>query len=241
MLQRLLYFTFLLCLSAVFLFAQDEEEEEMTPRKPEKPPIKAIVFDFDGVLVHSKTASVEKFLSETFNSSPEETARATKELRTFLAQGGKEKEFWTRFGYAHGTILPSDWYNQLERIKGDSLVEIRGMPSLVKELKKMGYKLVLFANISPYEDQIIGKLGYYELFDLLVLSFETEVELPNPQAYEILLQKTRLPAEQLLFIDEYAENIKGAKAVGINAILFHSVDILRSALRQRDILVKEKS
>jgi FMN phosphatase YigB (HAD superfamily) len=55
-----------------------------------------------------------------------------------------------------------------------------------------------------------------------LLSYETGVEKPGSRAYEILLEKLRCPAADIVFIDALAENIEVALKMGLDAILFES-------------------
>ena len=101
---------------------------------------------------------------------------------------------------------------------------INGTAELIKELKKDGANLYLLSNISigfaenwhkiPEVSKILS------LFDGLVFSGPIGMNKPNRNIFEHLLSKYSLQAEDCVFIDDSEKNINGAKAAGINAILF---------------------
>jgi HAD superfamily hydrolase (TIGR01509 family) len=53
---------------------------------------------------------------------------------------------------------------------------------------------------------------------------------PEPAIYRRALDILGRPAERILFIDDRAENVAGAAAVGIKAIRFESAEALRREL-----------
>ena len=53
---------------------------------------------------------------------------------------------------------------------------------------------------------------------------------PDPAIFHACLEGLGEPAAQALFIDDLEANITAAQALGINGIVFHSVDQLKTAL-----------
>jgi putative hydrolase of the HAD superfamily len=80
---------------------------------------------------------------------------------------------------------------------------------------------------------------YYEhvlaRFDLCLTSHECGVEKPDAAIYRIAIQHTGLPAAAHLFIDDLVENVEGARAVGMDAVLHTDAASLREAFRQRGL------
>ena len=107
---------------------------------------------------------------------------------------------------------------------------------LVCELKEEGYQTVMFSNVSPYSASIYRQSGLYDYFSPAVLSCEIGVKKPCPRAYEILLERLDLPADEVIFIDDKWVNVEAAREVGIDAIQFHSIDQLREELNRRNII-----
>jgi 2-haloacid dehalogenase len=59
-------------------------------------------------------------------------------------------------------------------------------------------------------------------FDVCVVSGIEGLVKPDPAIYHRLLERTGLPPEACLFIDDAAHNVEGARAVGMHAVRFES-------------------
>ncbi len=59
------------------------------------------------------------------------------------------------------------------------------------------------------------------------------MEKPDAKIYEYLLKEIKLPAQNVVFIDDRLENVDAAKQVGIDAILFASQKQLQKELEVR--------
>ncbi len=73
-------------------------------------------------------------------------------------------------------------------------------------------------------------------FDRCLASHECGVEKPDAEIYRVAMRQTGLPPEAHLFIDDLVENVEGARAVGMDAVLHTDAAALREAFRQRGLL-----
>ncbi len=105
-----------------------------------------------------------------------------------------------------------------------TLTPVPGMPELVADLKRAGKKLYLLSNISIGFGETYQEVPWIrellECFDGLVLSGQIGMVKPHREIFEHLLDTYSLEAKECLFIDDRAENLKGAKEVGIGGYLF---------------------
>jgi HAD superfamily hydrolase (TIGR01509 family) len=58
---------------------------------------------------------------------------------------------------------------------------------------------------------------------------------PEARIYQHAILLAGVPAAQVFFTDDRLENVEGARAVGIDAVLFTSTEQLRNDLRSRGI------
>lgn len=65
-----------------------------------------------------------------------------------------------------------------------------------------------------------GHLGYDEVFDRQFYSCELGVAKPDPVYFTTILDQLDVKPSTVLFIDDTAVNIEGARSVGLNAELF---------------------
>jgi putative hydrolase of the HAD superfamily len=75
-----------------------------------------------------------------------------------------------------------------------------------------------------------------ELFDDLILSYELGFCKPEPEIYHEALRRGGVTANQCLFIDDLAENVRGAEAIGMRTIQFQGFDDLNARLRKLGML-----
>ena len=123
--------------------------------------------------------------------------------------------------------VPEEYYDAAVKVYDNWYYNnpvISDTAELIRELKASGARLYLLSNISigfaenwhkiPEVSKILS------LFDGLVFSGPIGMNKPNRDIFEYLLKKYDLNAEECIFIDDSEKNINGAKAVGINTILF---------------------
>lgn len=97
-----------------------------------------------------------------------------------------------------------------------------------------GYQTAMLSDVTQYQAEIIRKMGYYDLFSPVLLSYEIGIKKPNPKAFKILLEKIQKSASSVIFIDDRIENGEAAKNLGIDSIQFISPKQLKKELIERD-------
>jgi putative hydrolase of the HAD superfamily len=150
-------------------------------------------------------------------------------------QNKAEPEFWVAYANKRGLTLPANWMEKLNDTRRNAIREIPGMIALVKELQRQGYQTALLSNIRESQAAIKRKLGYYNLFNPVLLSYEIGVRKPDPKAYQILLSKLQVAPQTVLFIDNQPVNVEAAKKLGMDGIVFTNRDQLAQELKKRGI------
>lgn len=214
----------ILCLISFFMSVATAQAEQ---------PIKAVVFDFGGVIAQADTTQMSNFLITSFNINKEELSSALRDMQTYVSKGGSEKQFWEQFAIPKKISLPNDWFDQFGIVIKKSLTEMPESLLIVKTLQSQGYQTAMLSDVTQYQAEIIRKMGYYDLFTPVLLSYEIGVKKPNPEAFQILLKKLNLPASSVLFIDDRMENVEAAKKQGIDSIQFVNPEQLKKELEKR--------
>jgi 2-haloacid dehalogenase len=115
---------------------------------------------------------------------------------------------------------------------------IPGMGELVAELDTSGVPLFAITNFSA--EFFPGfRARYPELFARfreIVVSGEERVMKPDPAIYRLALDRFGLRAEEAVFVDDNADNVAGAAAVGLHAVLFEGEPKLRAELVRLGLL-----
>lgn len=114
-------------------------------------------------------------------------------------------------------ISPEQFLNEQRsgEVRNDELVEY------VNTLRP-AYKLGMLSNVSGRDRLDIrfepGQLD--ELFDVVVASGDEGTIKPEPQIYEIALERLGVLPEECVFIDDILENCEAADALGIHSIQY---------------------
>ncbi len=98
-------------------------------------------------------------------------------------------------------------------------------------LKASGFLTAILSNIGDSVQQAMEReIKWLTRFDVLVWSYQLRMAKPDPAIYRYTLEKLGTHPEETLFIDDRQENIETAKALGMKAQLFTTVDQLRADL-----------
>jgi 2-haloacid dehalogenase len=76
-----------------------------------------------------------------------------------------------------------------------------------------------------------------ELLDGVVVSGTERVAKPDPRIYALMVERSGLPAAELVFLDDRQVNVDAAVAAGLDGILFTDATTARTALRDRGLPV----
>ena len=138
-----------------------------------------------------------------------------------------------------GKISPQEFYSQLRQISNtdldDKIIEtcwnalILDFPPKRIELLlslKNKYRIFLLSNTNAihyeyYNANFIKEFGFTsfdEIFERAYYSHTIGFRKPDLQAFEFVLNDSKLKASETLFIDDNKENIEAAKQLGINTI-----------------------
>ena len=131
--------------------------------------------------------------------------------------------------------LPYNWEKTFEETKVSIIQEIPGMHDLIEKLKSQDIQVVLLSNTKFHRARFIEKHGGYDQFDPILLSCHLGVKKPDPKIYKILLRSLGVEAKDCVFIDNKKSNVTAGNAIGIDSIVFESLDQLKADLRLRDL------
>jgi 2-haloacid dehalogenase len=115
---------------------------------------------------------------------------------------------------------------------------IAGTWDLLDRLQAQGRPLYAITNFAaetwPQALSLHPRLG--TVFRDVVVSSHVRLLKPQAEIYRLLLARNALVAEACLFIDDNADNVEGARAVGMEAHHFTTVEALADELARRGLL-----
>ena len=190
--------------------------------------IKAIIFDWGGVLIDNPAPTLAAYCSEALGVPPERFAQVREtHYPAFLKGLISEDEFWRRMCgdlQVPPPSAPSLWGDAFRK----AYVPREEMFDLVAYLKERGYQTALLSNAEEPAARYFQEIGY-PMFDVLTFSCREQIAKPEPEIYELTLRRLNVAPAEALMIDDREDFLDGAWDVGIHALLFTTAeDIIQS-------------
>lgn len=200
--------------------------------------ISAVVFDYGGVLTTPLRESIEAWQA----ADGIDPASFTEMLKEWLSPNGQTDtpvhrlETGTLSAAEFSVLLAArlrtidgrrvDPAGLLSRLFAGMRPE-PAMLALASQLRDMGLAVAVLSNSwgNTYPRQLLDSL-----FHPVVISGEVGLRKPLPPIYELTCARLGLPASRVLFVDDAAPNVEGARAVGMPAILHTDPATTRAAL-----------
>ena len=191
--------------------------------------IKAVIFDWGGVLIENPTEGILRYCREVLGIGTGCMLAAYRKLIPYFQEGKiSEEEFWKgvrRRTGAKGGVPASLWLEAFEH----SYVEKKDVFAVAHALHGRGYRTGILSNTEKPARPIMNRQTY-RIFDPIVLSCEVGSAKPQGRIFEALIETMGLNPDEILLIDDVAANIAAAKDIGLQGILFTDAESLRSDL-----------
>ncbi len=193
--------------------------------------IKAIVLDIGGVLLRTEDRSGRQMLEKqyclppggaddlVFNSRPAE--------KSTLGQGERDK-IWQHVAEKLSLTPQTLEAFKLTFWQGDQIDHT--LLSYLETLQH-SYKTALLSNAWMGTRQVLA--DHYQIIEghtveHILISSELGIAKPDQRIYQILADTLQCDFSQVLFVDDFIENIEAAKALGIRTIHYQpGMDLIR--------------
>ena len=195
--------------------------------------LRAVIFDYGMVLT----------------GQPNVEAHDAMVRLTGLPRDQFEKLYWTdRHAYDEGKLTGLQFWQNLVR---DAKLSLG--PSVIDELNALDARMwttqspamlawqaqlkqhsIRTAILSNMGDTVLASIqrefDWLPRFDVLIWSFEHKMAKPDAAIYQLTLDKLGVQPAEALFIDDKLANIGAARALGLIAIQFSTIEKLREDL-----------
>lgn len=181
--------------------------------------IRAVIFDLGGVLASLGDPRVHRQW----------------EKRLHLEEGSLFRVLWENdvareamVGRATFDDLCATWMerlslrrDELDRLLGDIWTDEfdEELLAFIRALRPR-YKTALLSNATLDTREVVKEHVNEETFHVILFSGEEGVRKPNPEIYRRALARLGVSPEEAIYVDDFAENVEAARAMGIHAILF---------------------
>jgi len=199
--------------------------------------IKAIIFDWGGVLIDDPRPGLMRYCAHAFNVPVEVYTQVhDKFLEDFQKGLVSERTFWQRISEELNrpepkpATHPAGKQNSLWGDAFRSAYSPRAeVFALALALHNKGYKTAFLSNTEVPAMEFFHQLRY-DIFDVLIFSCAEGAQKPERKIYEVTIEKLHLQPEQAVLIDDKPQFIKGAQQAGLNGILFTNLEQVKGAL-----------
>ena len=197
------------------------------------PPIRAVIFDYGCVICRPPSPDEWAQFAAAAGVTIDEFVRAYPRSRERYDRGlVRAPQFWHDFGRQCGSAYDDEAVQCLAEIDIRVWTHIDDdLVSLARQLQRSGVVTGILSNMQPDLLEVFRRgTDWLDAFDVQVFSCEVGFVKPEPQIYRQLLGQLRAPASIVLFVDDVADNVEAARAAGLQAEIFTSVDDLRRRL-----------
>lgn len=194
--------------------------------------LKGVVFDLDGVIRQFERGRAHA-IAEAHGTTLDVLAAAafSKEMHRLLVTGRISRAEWVeRVAVASGyPEAVRAWLDTIGELDPDTV-------QVIRELRAAGTPVGLLTNGTDTIRAELTTLGIIDLFDGVVSTWDVGIAKPDAGAFEAAAASLQMPPGELLFIDDRADNVAGAEAVGMTGHQFVGVPSLRGALESHGFL-----
>ena len=191
--------------------------------------IKSVIFDWGGVLIDDPAPGLIRYCAKALCVAKEDYIKAHSKFADDFQKGLIcEDTFWERICSELNVPKPKVRSLWAEAFKA-AYVPRNDMFSMADSLQANAYRTAVLSNTEVPAMQYFYQQRY-DMFDVLVFSCIEGVKKPGSKIYELTLEKLGSQPEQSVFIDDKPEYINSAKEVGINTVLFQSLDQVKNEL-----------
>lgn len=189
--------------------------------------VRAVVFDVGGVLCPSPITAFTR-VDDEHGLPPGTTMSVFRGGDTFaqcevgaLALADFSAQCADQVKRELGIDLPPDRFDRMLRgVMGGSTTP--EMLDLVQEVKAAGYRIALLTNIVAELREWLHCLLPEGTVDVYADSSELGLRKPDPAIYARLVELLGVAADEIAFVDDFAENLEPAREAGLLTVLYSS-------------------
>ena len=147
------------------------------------------------------------------------------------------EHYWGRILQEAGVASSPELIQRIER--EDALGWMRVNQRVVDwsgELRSAGYRTAILSNMPTDKLSFMrgsATMDWIGEFETAIFSCDVGLVKPEPAIYRLCLEKLKAAPGECVFLDDYPVNVEGARAAGINALLFRSATEAAAELRDR--------
>ncbi|MCW5873380.1 MAG: HAD family phosphatase [Anaerolineales bacterium] len=197
--------------------------------------IKAVIWDFGGVLVRTDANNRRDALAQHVGLS-----REALEARVFDADNRRQAQIGAVDGEVYLQEVAAELGLSVGELRqtffGDDHLD-QTLMAYIRALRPQ-YRVGLLSNaMNNLREVLQTQYPILDAFDTLIISGEVGVMKPHPAIYLLAAERLGVQPGEAVFVDDFEQNIAGARQVGMHTVHFQSREQTLQALG--DLLAAE--
>jgi putative hydrolase of the HAD superfamily len=194
--------------------------------------IKAIIFDWGGVLIDNPVDAMVSFFVMKLNVPADKLMNV---YQTYLDdhQCGRidEEELWQRMSRDLQINIPHETPSLWTQAVARSFKTKEKVLQLAQTYKDGGFKIAMLSNTEPAAVAYYKREVNYPMMDVTIFSCEAGVAKPDTGIYTLALERLAVSPEEAVFIDDREDFTKAAGRLGLHTIQFNNEQSLQKKLK----------
>ena len=193
--------------------------------------IRAVIFDFGGVLVRTEDPTPRRELAARLGLTREQiyyhVFDSPSARQATLGQISAD-EHWEAIHLGMGLAM-EDFPSVQQAFWGGDRLDF-DLVDYIRSLRPR-YKTGLLSNAwSDLREMLTERWKIADAFDALVISAEVGIAKPDPLIFSLVLEQLDVSAAEAVFVDDFIVNIEAAQACGLHSVHFRSPDQAKAEL-----------
>ena len=195
--------------------------------------IRAVFFDFGGVIMRTEYQSPRQKLAERFNMDYDEMDKAV-----FGSDSARRASLGEITEAAHWSAVLKRFKQPASEMQafrnnffGGDVIDHK-LVEYIRSLRGKKFHTGLISNAWSGLREFITKEKLIDLFDTATISAEVGAVKPSAKIYEVALDQAKVGAGEAVFVDDVQINIEAREKVGMKGILFNDPEKSLSRLNQ---------
>lgn len=195
--------------------------------------IKAVCFDFGGVIELYPPGKILTFVAELFNIPADDYKQEYfKHNHLTNVQNQKLEDIFIK---AASTFKTN---NTTEKEARQAIQERMANKYLNTELlswfsilRQRGFKVGILSNATSSVKEEWEIKGIYDMVDAVIISGEIGFQKPDKEAFDVLFEKLNVLPQETIFVDDARKSLEKAEEIGYHPILFTDNEQLKKDLQ----------
>ena len=222
--------------ACIILFVHDNAKSGAIQGLSQKRSVRAVVFDYGNVLSLEQTLEDMKSMALVCGIPHERFSELYWKLRPPYDRGDIDgPAYWTAVVAQQELSLRRDQIATLIKLDNESITRPnQGAVQWAELLHHEGFPLSLLSNM-PLElsRHVTKSFPSLSTFEHLVYSCDYGSIKPDLAIYRSCFELLKTAPQDILYLDDRAENVEAAAGLGINSVLFDTVEKTASRVESR--------